>query len=117
MVPDDERQKYLTPEFLKAAAPFDPLKYLPSLGDRSVRLQQTMTEPLTPNAAKTAIAAALAPSATRVQYKGPEDLLKAWKVSGLSSWIKHQIRPQTADGSPNSQPSAATSAPPDKTAP
>jgi hypothetical protein len=94
VVPDEERAKYLTQEFLKSVAALDPLAYLPSLKKPSFRLQQTLTEPATPNIAKERIAAAVPDSSRLVTYTNAEDLLKAWKVTGLSGWIKKQMRSQ-----------------------
>jgi pimeloyl-ACP methyl ester carboxylesterase len=94
VVPDTERPKYLTQEFLKSVAALDPVAYLPSLKTPSFRLQQTLTEPATPNIAKERIAAAVPDSSRLVKYTNAEDLLKAWKSSGLSGWIKQQMRSQ-----------------------
>jgi hypothetical protein len=99
VVPDVERPKYLTPEFLQSVAPFDPTDHLPYLGNQSVRLQQIWSEPLTPSAAKAKIADAVPLRATVVRYNNPQELLKAWQSNGLSGWIKHQLRPQSPDGS------------------
>jgi hypothetical protein len=99
VVPDEERSKYLTQEFLKSVAALDPLAYLPSLKTPSFRLQQTLTEPATPNTAKERIAAAVPDTSRLVKYMDAGDLLKAWKVTGLSGWIKQQMRSQTQKGS------------------
>src|SRR5208282_3924238 len=87
-VPDGERAKYLTPEFLKSVAPLDPVSYLPSLKGRGLRLQQTLSDPVTPKTAKERIAAAVPDPSQLVKYATAEDLLKAWKTMGLSGWIK-----------------------------
>ena len=92
-VPDDERPKYLTQEFLKSVSTLDPVTYLPSLKTRTLRLQQTLTEPITPKIAKDRIAAAVPVSGQVVKYANAEDLLKAWKTAGLTGWIKQQMRP------------------------
>jgi hypothetical protein len=97
-VPDDERSKYLTPEFLKSVATLDPLTYLPSLKTRNLRLQQTLTEPITPKIARERMAAAVPDPSQLVKYETPQDLLKAWNTAGLSGWIKQQMRPQTPKG-------------------
>jgi hypothetical protein len=99
VVPDAERAKYLTPEFLQSVAPFDPVAHLPNLGNQNVRLQQTMSDPFTPNAAKAKIAEAVPSRAIVVRYSNPLELLNAWKSNGLSGWIKQQMRSQTPDGS------------------
>jgi len=99
VVPDAERPKYLTPEFLQSVAPFDPIAHLPYLGkQQSIRLQQILSEPLTPSAAKARIADVLPVRATVVRYSNPQELLKAWQSNGLSGWIKQQMRPQTPNG-------------------
>jgi len=99
VVPNAERTKYLTPEFLRSAAPFEPTAHLPYLGNRSVRLQQIWSEPLTPNTAKAKIADAVSLRTTVVRYNNPQELRKAWQSDGLSGWVKHQLRPQTANAS------------------
>jgi len=94
-VEESERSKYLTPEFLKSVAALDPVVYLPSLKIPSIRLQQTVSEPVTPKIAKERIAAAVPVPTQIVKYMSAGDLLKAWKVTGLSGWIKQQMRSQT----------------------
>lgn len=95
VVPSDERPKYLTKEFLRAVSGLDPVSYLSALHTPNIRLQQTVSEPATPPAAKEMIAAAVPDRTTIVRYQNAVDLLKAWKVTGLSGWIKQQMRAQT----------------------
>jgi len=104
VVPADERAKYLTPEFLKSVATLDPTAYLPQLRTPNVRLQQTWADPATPNLVKEKIAAAMPLRGTLAQYNSAQDLLKAWQQTGLSGWLKQQMRPEkkssvVADGS------------------
>jgi hypothetical protein len=96
VVPDSERPKYVSQEFLKSVAPLDPVAYLPALKTPNFRFQQMATDVFTPKSAKERIAAAVPEQAQVVKYASPEDLLKAWKISGLSGWIKQQLRPQKA---------------------
>jgi hypothetical protein len=98
VVPNGERSKYLSPEFLNSVVAFDPVAYLPSLRTHSLRLQQTLSEPITPGIAKEKIATAMPVRTTLVRYANAQDLLKAWKTTGLSGWIKQQMRPQTSNG-------------------
>jgi hypothetical protein len=99
LVPESERSKYLEPEFLKSVAALDPVALLPSLKTPNIRLQQTVSEPVTPKISRERIAAA-APDRTQfAKYMSAEDLLKAWEITGLSGWIKQQMRPQTPKGS------------------
>jgi hypothetical protein len=98
VVSDDERSKYLSPEFLKSVAGLDPVAYLPSLKTPGLRLQQTLSEPESPTVAKERIAASLPNPSQLVKYKNAQDLLKAWETSGLSGWLKQQMRLQSPNG-------------------
>jgi pimeloyl-ACP methyl ester carboxylesterase len=93
-VPANERPKYMTQDFLKLVAPVDPVIYMPYLKTPSVRLQQTLTDPVTPKAVQERIAHASRSPAEVVKYATPEDHLKAWQSGGLSGWIKQQLRAQ-----------------------
>jgi len=110
VVPDAERPKYVTPEFLKSVVPLDPVASLSSLKTPNFRFQQMATDFATPKSARERLAAAVPAQAQVVKYAGPEDLMKAWKTSGLSGWIKQQLRPHTgkevAISVPNQPPAA-----------
>jgi len=102
VVPPDERPKYITQGFLKSVAPLDPITYLHTLKTPNFRFQQMDTDVFTPKSAKDRIAAAVPEQAQVVKYAGPEDLMKAWKISGLSGWIKEQFRQQKSKESAKS---------------
>ena len=104
VVPGGERSKYVTQEFLKSVAPLDPVAYLRSLKTPNFRFQQMASDRFTPKAVKDRLAAALPEQAQVVKYTGPEDLMKAWKISGLAGWIKQQLRTQKATESATSVP-------------
>lgn len=111
VVPDDERANYLVPEFLKSVAALDPVAYLPTLRTHSLRVQQTLSEPVTPKIAKEKIAAAVPDPSRLVKYTNAEDLLKAWKTTGLSGWIKQQMRSQAPKGRDDDHRTALSSQP------
>jgi hypothetical protein len=94
-VPEEERPMYTTKEFLKSVESLDPVAYLPHLKTQSVRLQQTLSEPVTPKSAKERIAASLPDPSQLIKYANAEEHLKAWRVDGLSGWIKQRLRPRT----------------------
>jgi len=106
-VPDEERAMDTTEEFLKSVAPFDPVAYLPSLKTGSVRLQQTLTDPVTPKSARDRIAASLRDPSDLVRYANPEEHLKAWQTSGLSGWLKQQLNAQRQGENRNNHHAAA----------
>jgi cephalosporin-C deacetylase-like acetyl esterase len=91
-VPDLERPKYTTEEFLKSVAPLDPVACLPNLRTWSVRLQQTLSDPVTPKTAQERIADSLPDPSRLVKYANAEEHLKAYQVDGLTGWIKQQLR-------------------------
>lgn len=95
LVGEDERSNFLTPEFFKSVSTLDPVAYLPSLKTQHLRLQQTLSEPETPKAAKDRIAAAVPDPSQLARYANPMDMLKSWQTTGLSGWIKQQMRSQT----------------------
>ena len=112
LIGEDERSKYLTPEFLKSVSTLDPVAYLPSLKTQHIRLQQTLSEPETPKAAKDRIAAALPDPTELAQYATPMDMLKSWQTTGLSGWIKQQMRPNLPkDGSDEGKVALSGTAP------
>ena len=98
-----ERPKYETMEFLQSVASLDPIAYLQTLKTPNVRLQQIANDPVTPPTAKERIAAAAPFRATVVKYQSAADLYKSWQSTGLSGWIKQQLRPQPAKGPGNDQ--------------
>jgi hypothetical protein len=99
LVPESERSNYLAPQFLKSVAALDPVALLPSLKTPNIRLQQTVSEPVTPQVSRERIAAAMPERAQIAKYTSAEDLLNAWKTTGLSGWIKQHMRSQTPKGS------------------
>jgi hypothetical protein len=112
VVPDDERAKYTTREFLESVATLDPVDYLPHLKTLSLRVQQTSSEPLTPNDAKERIAASLPNPSQLVKYANAKEHLKAYQVGGLSAWLKQQLRAQSAeDGQVHRQTSGNSESP------
>lgn len=95
VVPEVERPKYLKPDFLKSVVGLDPVDYLPNLKTVSVRLQQTLTDPLTPKVARDRMASAAAPPIVVIKYDKPQDLLQAYQTGGgLSGWMKEHLRGQ-----------------------
>jgi hypothetical protein len=89
VVPDEERDRYLTPEFLEKAAVVDPINYLPLLKDRALRVQQTMDDPESPTRAQVKVAAAT-PAGDLLQFKDAAAHRDAWQAHGLTGWLAAQ---------------------------
>jgi hypothetical protein len=62
---------------------------------RKLRVQELLTQPDTPKSAKERIAASVPDPTELVRYTNAEELLKAWQITGLSGWLKQQLRPRT----------------------
>jgi hypothetical protein len=98
LIPVGERAHFLTPEFLKSVAPFDPLSYLPQLSGRSMRLQQTQFSQVTPEQARVKIRAAAIQAATpdaftAVQYKTVEEYKEAGGADGrVFDWLERKLK-------------------------
>jgi hypothetical protein len=92
VVPDAERPKYLSTPFLISVAPFEPLAHLQTLKTPNFRVQQTLTDPVSPKIVKERFSQAMPHSGELVKYENAGELLRAWKTSGLSGWIKQQLR-------------------------
>lgn len=90
---EEDRSKYGSKEFLQSLSTLDPVPYLAALRAPNIRLQLILSEPNTPRIAKDMMAAAAPLRAAVVKYNSPVHLLNSWKTSGLSGWIKQQMRP------------------------
>lgn len=95
IVAPEDRPKYARKEFLDSVATLDPIVYFPTLKTTNVRLQLVLSGQITPPAARERIAGTAPPRATIVKYQDTADLYKAWQITGLSGWIKQQLRLQS----------------------
>jgi hypothetical protein len=92
-VPDEERSSYVRPEFLKKAAPLDPVLWLPQLKTPHIRIQNLMDDPVTPKAAKERIESAAPKTAQVVRYDNNLALYTANSGGRIFQWIKDQLGP------------------------
>ena len=107
LVPDEERPNFVKAEFLQKVAPFDPVKWLPQLTSRHIRLQHVMDDEDTPKAAKERIELALPQNAQLVRYDNTRQLFSANAGGRLFQWVKDQLRPvqlQTVQNVKKSEP-------------
>jgi hypothetical protein len=92
-VSEEDRARLVTPEFLKSLEKLDPVAYLPSMRPERIRLrlQQTLSEQLTPRVAKDRIANSAADPRFVTRYADTKILMDSWQSNGLSGWIKEQL--------------------------
>jgi hypothetical protein len=97
LVPEQERPGFLSPEFLEPLEPLDPVRWLPSLKGRALKLDDAVYEDETPPNAKQRINASLPPGALLVRYPTRSDFQKnALEDGHLVSWIKDRLGSQSA---------------------
>jgi hypothetical protein len=101
-IPDTERPQYLTAAFMQNVAHLDPVGYLPELSHRQLRVQQLLDDPVTPALARDKVAAVVPRPGDLVRYQDMEALKKAWKVEGLSGWLRQQLTSPCPACSPRS---------------
>ncbi len=109
IVPDPERGDYLKPEFQKSLEGLDPVKWLPELKTRQVRLQYVMKGvTVTPESAKKRMEAAAPSTVKVVNYETAHEYLQNVALKGTGfDWIKQQLG---ADISPRAEANTASQA-------
>lgn len=97
LVPEEERADYLKPEFLKKVENLDPVKWLPQLKTQQVRLQYLKDDPITPQAARESVEAAVPANVNVVRYESGTTFLKDVAYPGKTfDWVKEQLIPATS---------------------
>lgn len=94
-IPEEERSAYLKPEFLKKVSNLDPVSYLPQLKVKSLRIQQVLTDPITPQAAKDKLADAAPRADEVVRYTDNQAQHKAVFLGGITEWLAQNLHPDT----------------------
>ena len=93
MIKEKERADYLKPEFLKSVQNLDPVKWLPELKTRQVRLQYILNGiGVTPRTAMEHVEAAAPPNVRIVRYENTHEFLQSVALKGIAlDWIKQQL--------------------------
>jgi hypothetical protein len=95
VIPEEERSRYITSDFLKTISAFDPVALLPGLKTNRVRLNQFSENSSTPTEASSKIEAALPPGADHRRIPGGQNLDPgAASESAEFNWLKLQLRKQ-----------------------
>jgi hypothetical protein len=94
LVPEDERAVYMTPEFLKKAAPLDPVRWFGQV-KIPVRLRYLSDLAVTPQIARERVVSAAPEQARIIPLKEAVAQYKATKLK-FFDWIKDQLRPAPA---------------------
>jgi hypothetical protein len=99
-VPKDERASYEKPEFLKKAAVFETVDWLPKIQAKRFRLQQNLYEPITPAKSKDKLGAAVPRGTTVVVYHTPQEMDAVLaSSSALLGWMRDGLQNAKSDAS------------------
>jgi hypothetical protein len=111
LVPEKEREKYLKPDFLKSLEELEPVKYLPTLTNRQIRIQHIDNVTITPAQVREHIEAAAPANAKIVRYPTTKAFFTEVGATGKGfAWIQDQVAPlitETAKDASSPNPAAA----------
>ncbi|HET8924061.1 MAG TPA: hypothetical protein VFN26_13815 [Candidatus Acidoferrum sp.] len=94
VIPDerDQRLKYTDPQFLAAVAPLDPVRWLPELKARSVRIENVRQESSVPVESQEKIEEAAPVWAQINQFGDYRVLISMMPGSGITSWLRQELQ-------------------------
>jgi len=94
VIPQEDRAKYVSPQFLNKVAKLDPAMYLPRLKSQKVRIEYILDDATTtPTSARNVMLKAAPENAKVLNYNDEAEHVEEWHANGLSGWIKGQLKP------------------------
>jgi hypothetical protein len=100
VIPEEERSRYVKPDFLGGVSPFDPVSLLPRLTTPRVRLNQSAENSSTPADASSRIESVLPPGAERRRLTNGAQFDPMVAAGGHDfDWLKLQLKIQEQPGS------------------
>lgn len=91
VVPDDERAKYVKPEFLATVSPLDPVAWIPKVRAQSVRIEDIRGNKAMPDRAQEKLEAAAPDFSLINQYGNGRAFLSAQIQISVLNWVKSQL--------------------------
>jgi len=91
LVPDEERSRYVTSQFLSKVAPIDPIIWLARLKTQKIRIDHVLDDSITSKAAKDRIEAAAPASAQIVRYETTRQFFTQVHGGHVFDWVKDQV--------------------------
>jgi hypothetical protein len=93
LIPQEERARYLTPEFLAKVQPLDPIVWLPKITSAQIRIQNVRGSTIIPDECQKKIEVA-APSAAVVdQFENGRAFVPVSAGGKVFDWIKDELQP------------------------
>jgi dienelactone hydrolase len=109
LIPETERPNYIKPTFLASVAPLDPTQWLDRVQRKTLRLQFTLDDTVTPAPAIQHMKAAAPSSVQVLEYETRHQQYEALGGGRAFDWIKQQVRPaslHSEKGQVNNKPDA-----------
>lgn len=97
LIPENERPDYLRPEWLASVAPLDPVRWLPQLTSKKIRLSFIKDMAITPPDVQAKLEASAPPNAETLHYETGAAFNSAIAGGTGFDWIKQQVRGDTKD--------------------
>lgn len=103
VIPEEERgdltrNKYLDPEFLKVVAPLDPVRWLPSVKAKSLRIQSVQSEATVPPETEKKIAEGAPDWAEINQFRDYRVWMSVDHGTEMFGWLRKELQPGTEPG-------------------
>jgi hypothetical protein len=95
---DPDHANFTDADFLKRVAPLDPVKWLPTLKTKHIRIQQVMDNTATPDVSKDAIKKAAPKRAEVVRYHHLSQFAEVASNGKLFGWVKVQLKATPSPG-------------------
>jgi hypothetical protein len=96
VVPDSERPKYNTPEFVARVAQLDPVTWLPKIKAQSFRLEDVRQDTAVPDVSEEKMEAAAPQFAEINQFADRTALFPMAAGGKLFTWLQEKLDPGTA---------------------
>jgi hypothetical protein len=93
LIAPENRAKFSSPEFLAKVAPLEPLKWLPKVKAKSLRLQDVRKSGPMPTELQEKLEAAAPETAIINQYGDPEAFVPQAAGGALFDWLRVQLQP------------------------
>ena len=91
-VPEDERAKFVRPDFLKKVSTLDSVDWLPKIQAKKFRLDTELFDATTPRASQEKLRAAVPPGSSVIFYKDMDDFRAAFQDGKNLQWIQHELQ-------------------------
>jgi hypothetical protein len=101
-VPEDERENYIKPDYLKKVAIFEPLDWLPKVKAKKVRLQDAVFDTDTPKGSQEKLRAAVPAGATVVVYNTLQEYRAILAGNKVMQWMQGELRALPDPAAPTS---------------